>query len=70
MQLFRPLAVESLGRGRAPDHIPDFYHDLLASVKPLLSWHYLPGFIHLDSHLWLTELSPLLFTCSIFDLLP
>ena len=35
-----------------------------------LSWHYLSGFIHLDSHLWLIEFTPLFFTCSIFYLLP
>lgn len=64
--LLLPPAVESLGRVM----VPSFYCDLLAGVKPLLSWHYLPGFIHLDSHLWLMELSPLLFTCSNFDLPP
>ena len=65
----RPEHAAFLGLwGRAPAHSPDFYHDLLASVKPQLSWHYLSGFINLDSHLWLRELSPsspvLFFICS------
>lgn len=32
---------------------------LLASLKPLLPWNYLPGFLLHKPHLWLTEPSPL-----------